>query len=46
MPKLQKNKTSYYLYLPAPIIRAMGWQVGDEIEVKIGRRGCLELVRR
>jgi len=44
--KLQKNQgssKSYFLIIPSPIIRAKGWQKGDDIAVEITDGGDLLL---
>jgi antitoxin component of MazEF toxin-antitoxin module len=39
----QMNKKQYFVSLPNQIVRAKGWQKGDEIKIEIDSNGNLIL---
>jgi hypothetical protein len=42
----QMNKKQYFVSLPNQIVRAKGWQKGDEIKVEIDHKGDLILIKK
>ena len=44
--KLQINGNTYQLTIPAPIVRAKGWDKGDDIQALIDNKGDIVLKRK
>ena len=43
LQKMQDTSTSYFLVIPSQLVRAKGWQKGDNIAVEIDKKGDLVL---
>lgn len=41
--KLQKNGATYQISIPSALVRAKGWEKGDQIEASIDKSGDLVL---
>ncbi len=44
--KLQQSKHKYSLFFPNALIEAIGWEKGDEIDVKLGKGKTIELKKK
>ena len=44
--KLQKNGATFQISIPAPIVRAKNWEVGDKLFVELDKNGDLVLKKK
>lgn len=43
MPKIQESKGRFWITLPKPLVLAMGWKKGKNIDIRFNDRGKLEI---
>ena len=46
LQKMQGSSSSHFLTIPSALIRAKGWQKGDDIAVEIDKKGDLILKKK